>query len=341
MRELLHILEQANRYYQQDVLCALATVVHIKGSGYRRKGTRMLISANGTCTGAVSGGCVEKEVVLQAQKVFKTRIPQLMTYDGRYRLGCEGTLYIFIELIRIKDNLLENFRTDYNNRRSVELHTSYQKEEIQNWNCRTSIRLQNKETFFNSENALSHDKAISYKNFTQVLAPAKTLYIFGAEHDAVRLCEMADLSGWDVTVVCHPLNSKDIKYFPNARQLVHLLPEELEILPFDSHTAAVFMSHSFSRDLAYLLQLVDREIIAYIGLLGPFKRKEELLNQIITRLPEVSSTFLDSIYGPTGLDIGAETPGEIAISILAELQSVYTKTTVQPLSEKETFIHNR
>ena len=77
--------------------CVMATVVALDGSSYRRPGVRMLITENGQMTGAVSGGCVEKELLKQADSVFRTGNPKMMTYDGRYRLGCEGTLYILIE----------------------------------------------------------------------------------------------------------------------------------------------------------------------------------------------------------------------------------------------------
>lgn len=75
----------------------LATVVALEGSSYRRPGVRMLISKNGRTLGAVSGGCVEKEIIRQSVSVFEDGIPKMMTYDGRYRLGCEGILYILIE----------------------------------------------------------------------------------------------------------------------------------------------------------------------------------------------------------------------------------------------------
>ena len=82
---------------KQGLKTVLATVVALDGSSYRKPGVRMLILENGNMIGAVSGGCVEKEIVLQSESVFKSGISKIMTYDGRYRLGCEGILYILLE----------------------------------------------------------------------------------------------------------------------------------------------------------------------------------------------------------------------------------------------------
>jgi len=89
------------------IRAVLATVVDIDGSSYRRPGVGMLILENGQMTGAVSGGCVEKEVLLQSQSVFDTGKPKLMTYNGRYRLGCEGTLYILIEVFSLQNSIID------------------------------------------------------------------------------------------------------------------------------------------------------------------------------------------------------------------------------------------
>ena len=88
----------------------LASVVALEGSSYRKPGVRMSIQRNGKIIGAVSGGCVEKEVLRQAESVFATNLPKLMVYDGRYRLGCEGVLYILIEPFDPDDSFLRSLR---------------------------------------------------------------------------------------------------------------------------------------------------------------------------------------------------------------------------------------
>ena len=93
--EFKYIVNQAYKNQQNGFKNVLATVVYLEGSSYRKPGVRMLIAENGEITGAVSGGCVEKEVVRRAQSIFASGVPKVITYDGRYRLGCEGILIFY------------------------------------------------------------------------------------------------------------------------------------------------------------------------------------------------------------------------------------------------------
>ena len=97
--------------------------------------------------------------------------------------------------------------------------------------------------------------------------------------------------------------------------------KDFDKITFDAQTAVMIMSHSFAKDLKYLSRLVNKEL-KYIGLLGPSHRREKLFNEILEKNESLSEQFLDNIYGPAGIDIGAESPQEIAISILAEILSV-------------------
>ena len=107
--EIKNLLDLIWKAQQLGVKSVLATVVALDGSSYRRPGVRMLIQENGKTFGAVSGGCVEKEVQRQAQSVFETSVPKVMTYDGRFRLGCEGIIHILIEPIRLTEDLKAKF----------------------------------------------------------------------------------------------------------------------------------------------------------------------------------------------------------------------------------------
>ncbi|NNC69380.1 MAG: XdhC family protein, partial [Flavobacteriaceae bacterium] len=107
--EFKEIVDQAIINQQKNLKSVLATVVHLEGSSYRKPGVRMLIDEYGTMTGAVSGGCVEKEVVRRAKSVFADGKAKVIAYDGRYRLGCEGTLYILIEPFIISENFSQAF----------------------------------------------------------------------------------------------------------------------------------------------------------------------------------------------------------------------------------------
>ena len=164
--------------------------------------------------------------------------------------------------------------------------------------------------------------------------------IFGAEHDAVQLCLLASYNGWEVTIISGPLESKTIENFPGATAFYSVSPDTLELNSIDEETAIVVMSHNFANDLKYLLELKDTKP-AYLGLLGPSKRREKLLSQFIEYCPDVEDSFIENIYGPAGLNIGAETPQEIALSIISEILSVVRQQAPMSLKEKRSGIHSR
>ena len=107
--ELKHIIAKAFECFQKGETCVLASVVALDGTSYRKPGVRMLITQNGERVGAVSGGCVERDVQQRAQTVFETGKPLVMAYDGRFRLGCQGTLYLLIEPFQVSDELFNLF----------------------------------------------------------------------------------------------------------------------------------------------------------------------------------------------------------------------------------------
>ncbi len=171
------------------------------------------------------------------------------------------------------------------------------------------------------------------------MEPCFRLLILGAEHDAVQLCSFASLSGWEVVVVATPSEDKHPKDFPGVHQLVHAMPEDLDTTFIDDRTAVMLMTHSYVKDLKFLLALRSCRP-AYLGLLGPSTRRERLLNELLEHNPDLDDTFFDRIHGPSGLNIGAETPQEIAISILSEVLSVIRRKEPIPLRDKKGAIHH-
>ena len=205
----------------------------------------MLLGEHNKWIGAVSGGCVEKEVYLQAQSVFKTGKPKLMNYDGRFRLGCEGILYILLEEFKPNDTFFEAFEDCLKRRQVFTIHSSYLKKEDVIDGIGSHVEIE-KNTFSLSNVSKSNT---SLMQFTQQLPPCFKLMIFGAEHDAVKLCQLASFNGWEVTVVSGPLESKTIDNFPGATAFYSVSPDDLELNSIDSETAIVLMSHNFANDL--------------------------------------------------------------------------------------------
>ncbi len=338
--EFKKIIHEYQHAKDRGIKTVLATVVDLDGSSYRRPGVSMLLLENGKKVGAVSGGCVEKEVVLQAKSVFESNIPKMMTYDGRYRLGCEGILYILLEPFYPNAPFLKAFDVCLKKRNSFKLRSYYKKAEVEFKGLGTIVDFGE-----GNEHPVQHnfDLAFTQKSelqiFEQEMKPCFQLMIVGAEHDAVQLCSMASAAGWEVTIIATPMEEKNIFDFPGAYAFFNRSPEEMDLKSIDEQTALIVMTHSYAKDLKYLLKLKDSNPI-YLGLLGPAKRRERLLNDLLEHCPEVAHTFFDKIHGPAGLNIGAETPQEIAIAILAEILSVTRNKKPMMLKDKVGGIHS-
>ena len=336
---MTHELESILKAYQTNknngMQSVLATVVDLDGSSYRKPGVRMLIDAHQKTVGAVSGGCVEKDIVSQAQKVFESGEALIMTYDGRYRLGCEGVLYILIEPLELPQEQVSLILRQIKARKPLKIKSSYRREVGTYPHLNTRISGEGFE-FSVHHNGLEqiHDRI-----FTQVLSPKFKLLIIGAEHDAVALSQMASQLGWSVEIIASQDEQKELSYFESASELHLFSYEQIKQMQIDKNTAVVLMTHSLQKDLQYLIAL-ENKFPVYFGLLGPRKRKEELLNKLIELKPEFQLDYVDQFKGPTGLDIGAQSAHEIALAILAEILSVSRKKDARTLSQKKGAIHD-
>jgi xanthine/CO dehydrogenase XdhC/CoxF family maturation factor len=320
---------------RENRTAVLATVVALEGSSYRRPGVRMLITEDQKMIGAVSGGCVEKEVLRQAEAVFNTGLPKIMTYDGRYRLGCEGILYILIEPFNPSDSFLEAFWKSVRDRSSFQIRSHYSRQVASSDNYGSVLEIGTQEYPCRQAFSVKGKEAV----FMERMKPCSRLLIIGAEHDAVQLCSFAALMGWEVSVVANPAEEKTVADFPGAQELLCVMPEAFDASGIDNQTAIILMTHSFVKDLQFLISLKDSNPF-YLGLLGPASRRERLLNEFLERCPEVSEALFERLHGPAGLNIGAETPQEIAIAVLSEVLSVMRGQEPIPLRDKKGTIHN-
>lgn len=336
---MTHELEFILKAYQTNknngVQSVLATVVDLDGSSYRKPGVRMLIDAHQKTVGAVSGGCVEKDIVFQAQKVFESGEALIMTYDGRYRLGCEGVLYILIEPLELAEEQLSLILTQIKKRKPLEIKSSYRREVGTHPHLNTRISGEGFEFAVHQRGAEQSDDLI----FTQGLSPKFKLLIIGAEHDAVALSKMATQLAWSVEIIASPDEQKELSYFEGASELHLLSYEQIKQVQIDENTAIILMTHSLQKDLQFLLAL-ENKFPVYFGLLGPRKRKEELLNKLIELQPEIQIDYVEQFKGPAGLDLGAQSAHEIALAILAEILSVSRQKDARTLNDKKGAIHD-
>ena len=332
--ELKELLETGFIWQQKGIKSVLVTVVALQGSSYRRPGVRMLLGAHNKWIGAVSGGCVEKEVYLQAQSVFKTGEAKLMSYDGRFRLGCEGILHLLLEPLHITETCYTSFQNVLTNRKKFTCHSYFKIDtEI---GIGSILRLGNES--YNLTSSIDASNISNFECFTQKFSPIFQLYIFGAEHDAVQLCKMASQIGWQVHIVAPPDEAKSLDYFVGATSLLTPDFSEIETSNLDENTALVLMTHSFNKDIQYLMALKNVQS-CYFGLLGPSHRRERIFSKFLEYYPETNVDFFEKIYGPMGINIGAESASEISLSILAEILSVIRNQQPIFLKDKTGHIH--
>ncbi len=336
--EFKQIVQKFQSEKQHGVKCVLATIVLLEGSSYRRPGVRMLITENMEMIGAVSGGCVEKEVLKQAVSVFLTGIPKVMTYDGRYRLGCEEILYILLETFNPSEAIIHAFESCLTNRGHYQVKSYFQKNLVPDKNFGSYIFFGKGLSFPFDRNKIDQAQTEKLLLFEQSLEPTQQLIIIGAEHDAAQLTRCASFLGWDVLVVTHPADQQVLSDFPGAGSLMHSIPENFPQDLLKKETAVVLMNHNYAKDLAYLLVLLKSDFL-YLGILGPLKRRDKLLGDILELKPQLDISLFDKIYAPAGINLGSETPQEIAVSICSEILAVQRNEEPYFLKNKEGKIH--
>ena len=255
---------------------ALATLVHVEGSSYRRPGTRMLICEDGTMVGSLSAGCIEEEVARCASQVLRTGKPTLMTFDTRRRFGCAGKIDILVE--RADERFFSDLQHDLTTRRTHVAVTRFLENE-----------------------------------FVQQINPPFRFLIIGDGLDNAPLHSLGELLGWEVIEIADP--------------------STISVTP-DNWTAAIVKSHNYGRDLVALQKLLPLDL-RYVGLIGPRKRRDQLLNDLL----EIGVTINAGFFAPAGLDLGAETPQEIALAIVSEIQRTFASASGFSLRERKMPIH--
>jgi xanthine dehydrogenase accessory factor len=375
MKEIRNIINSFEQAQKDGKKTALATVVHVDGSSYRRPGARMLITEDGLLTGAISGGCLEGDALRKALLVMERRQSTLVTYDTMDEddaiigvgLGCNGIIQILIESIDfLNDKNPVNYLKSIINKRQttilVSLFSMADKKSNQVGTCLLldeeggiqggeSIDSKLKELLIEDAKTIFADQASAFKNyvsdkwsftaFIEYIPPVVTLVAVGAGNDVQPLVEIADIIGWETKVVDGRANYAKADRFAKACQVVVAKPENvLHHLSIDGQTVFVLMTHNYNYDKAMLAELIKREV-RFIGMLGPKKKLDRILNELKEEGCTVTDQQLSAIHGPVGLDIGAETSEEIALSIIAEIKAVLSAKQGTSLKQKSDVIHAR
>ncbi len=366
MKEISRILEVYGQLDVQQRKVALATVVWVEGSSYRRPGARMLISDDGRWEGAISGGCLEGDALRKARQVMLDGTPLLVTYDTMdddanslgVGLGCNGIIDVLIEPVNPRDpaNPVELLR-EFVQRRDVRVMATVLRSNAPD--------LSPGQRFVRTEENAGgvpawladdvHEVLVTGKPATRTIPlpggtaevfleridPGIELVIFGAGYDVIPVARLAKEMGWQVTVTEDCIAHLAPKRFPAATCVLYADRHAvLDKIPLTDRTAAVLMSHNFKYDLAVLADLLTTQV-PYIGILGPRKRFEKMLTEFGKAGKRFPAAALERVHAPVGLDLGAETPDEIALSVIAEVKAFFSRRPGGFLRDKPGPIHER
>jgi xanthine dehydrogenase accessory factor len=310
----------------------LATLVTVEGSSYRRPGARLLVRSDGSRVGSISGGCLEEDVIARAMQVLETGQPDSVVYDTTSEndvvwgvgLGCHGVVRVLIERVPPQPPWAEALAKNFRARRATALAVTHGGGERSEWGTRL---------------AAPGDCADPGALFLNEVSPPTALFIFGAGDDAQPLARLAKELGWTITIADPRAAFATSMRFPLADSLVVGPADSLvkRIHP-DSDSVAVVMTHHYVHDVPILRDLLARPL-AYTGLLGPRKRAEKILSDLMTAGMSLSPVQRARLHAPVGLDLGADSPEQVALSIVAEIQAALTRRNAQPLRDRTRPIH--
>lgn len=355
----------------------LATVVEVDGPSYRKPGARMLIAADGRRAGTVSGGCLEAEVAKRAWWLTESGpvIGRYSTAedDGEmpYGSGCGGIVFVLLERRATAAPLFRALEAAFHARVPLAIATMLDGAEIGRRVFAGATVPQNRVSDSDKLESGLHDLAIlalermqSNDQRITIEGSAKRiwvdyrsarpgLWIFGAGDDAKPIVRLSRELGWFVAVADGRRHLATRERFPAADQIKVLPISEMpasgrsngaaQLDEMKATDAAILITHSFEQDSRILASLLAREVLpAYLGVLGPQRRTREVLAEAsrllgLPQTPEHIEQILAQIHAPTGLDLGAETPAAIALSIIAEIQQTLNNGSALPLRQVRAF----
>ncbi|HVS98873.1 MAG TPA: XdhC family protein [Puia sp.] len=363
MKEIRSIVHAWQSIRLSSTPAALATVVRVEGSSYRRAGARMLVLDNGTYLGGISGGCLEGDALRRAQKGIALRRPSVITYDTTqdddYQvgvgLGCQGIIDVLFTPLEPGDPesplaVLEGLTTIRQPAVVVTVTGTpdsgllgrtclYTDEQALQAALPLGTLCAQLQTDIREALAECRSRSVVYgelRLFVEVILPAVHVVAYGGNYDMRTLLNQTRELGWDSTVVLRT-SRIDRSLVSAATRVMDSTDPESPLI--DEYTAVLLMSHDYRTDL-YNLQRVLPTCASYIGMLGPRKRSDRLFAALAGQGIALGEETLRRIYAPAGLDIGAATPEEIALSILAEIRCHFSRRQGMSLRHREGSIYS-
>jgi xanthine dehydrogenase accessory factor len=308
-----------------DERVAIATVVATRSSAPRPVGSKLIVREDGSIEGSVSNGCVENDVILAAQEVLAGGEPRLITYgitdEMAFGVGlpCGGEIDVFVEAVRDQEQPDVTLTVVA----GPDIGTKLDDPELEQ-----AARRRGRSHVFEQE-----DRTV----FADVRVPPPRLFVYGAIDTAEALCAAAKLLGWRTIVADARPRFATPERLPSADEILLLWPDEAlaHVLP-DAATAVVVLTHDDKFDLPLVRGVLATEAF-YLGWLGSRRNQERRRGLLIQ--DGVPEEDLERISGPAGLDLGAASPEEMAVSILGEILAVRAGRAGAPLRETSTRIH--
>jgi xanthine dehydrogenase accessory factor len=368
MKDFVNILAEYKKLDLNTTKAAVATVVKVRGSSYRSPGARMLITEDGRWYGSISGGCLEGDALRKARQVMLQQQAITVTYDTREEsnqnlgisLGCNGVIDVLIEPVTPDGGPLDMFTKLSMLNEAVAIGTIFNSSKL---NAEKLIITQDGTILHSFSDrylsALLTDELngifVSHKSyakqiiygemaveiFIEMIEPTISMIIFGGGFDARPVSQLAKSLGWNVSVTDECVAHIAPVFFPTADKLSLCKREFIDRdFHITAHTACVLMSHNYEYDRDVLKTLLKTNA-RYIGILGPRKRFDKMLVEFQDDGISLTAKDLDRIHSPIGLDISAETPDEIAISIVSEIQAKLHRRAGGFLKYRNAPIHER
>lgn len=313
----------AQWYTQRDQFrWVLGTVIQIEGSNYRKTGAMILVNELGQYFGLISGGCLEKSLLVDVKKVLTFNQPLRVFYDSSENsdspwamaLGCGGKVTILLQPIAVENHYhhLDQLYLALQNRTPIHYSISLNNSAVQN-------RLITADDF-SQHNLAAHQTYYFNDHFGNSLLaiavqPQTHLVIFGGGVDAIPLVQMASVLGWQITLIDSRASYAKSADFPAATTIIRDSADALSPANFlNTIDAAIVMTHNIEMD-ALAVRALQNSTARYIGLLGPEHRKRKVMN-----CAGICSS--NEIHGPMGLPLGGDLPESIALATLAQCHQI-------------------
>jgi xanthine/CO dehydrogenase XdhC/CoxF family maturation factor len=369
MSELTDVLSAIESLSARGEKLALATIVAVRGSTYRRPGARLLVPEEGELVGNISGGCLENDVADVAKIVMREGMARIVSFDltadddavWGWGLGCNGAFELFVEPADKAAEVAGALRIALEEERPICMVTVLDSTvDGVAQGDRVLIRPGGSmERSFGDAalDASARDAALELlarerseirelspgvRAFVEVLEPPLRLLVCGAGHDAAPLVTQAAALGWSPIVVDDRPEFLNRDRFRDAADFVLVeRPDKMaEVAPVDERTYVVVMTHNFLRDKEYVRSLLGSPA-RFVAMLGPAVRTRRLLDELREEGVEIRDGDLGRLRGPAGLDLGAEGPEEIAAAICAEIVAVKRGREAGFLRDRPGPIHDR